>query len=45
MSLEENIAYMADDEMVELTPLSIRLRKAILDPGKRQRGAKGGGRN
>jgi len=31
MSLEETIAYMRDDELVELTPRSIRLRKQTLD--------------
>ncbi|KAJ7595666.1 GTP-binding protein TypA [Mycena floridula] len=36
MNLEESIAYMADDEMVEITPLSTRLRKTILDQKKRQ---------
>ncbi|KAK0463177.1 GTP-binding protein TypA [Desarmillaria tabescens] len=40
MSLEESIAYMADDELVEVTPKAIRLRKAILDQKKRMRGAK-----
>ena len=35
MNLEESIAYMADDELVEITPQSIRLRKAILDQKKR----------
>ena len=37
MSLEQAIAYIADDEMVEVTPLSIRLRKAILDPHERKK--------
>ncbi|KAK0189718.1 P-loop containing nucleoside triphosphate hydrolase protein [Armillaria mellea] len=40
MSLEESIAYMADDELVEVTPKAIRLRKAILDQKKRMRGGK-----
>lgn len=35
MNLEESIAYMADDEMVEITPQSIRLRKVVLDQKKR----------
>ena len=30
MSLEECISYINDDELVEITPLSIRLRKQIL---------------
>ncbi|KAJ7171214.1 GTP-binding protein TypA [Mycena filopes] len=40
MNMEENIAYMADDEMVEITPKSVRLRKAELDQGKRLRTAR-----
>ncbi|KAG6853495.1 hypothetical protein C0991_003769 [Blastosporella zonata] len=36
MSLEESLAYMGDDELVEITPMNIRLRKAVLDPKKRQ---------
>lgn len=41
MTLEEALAYMSDDELVEVTPGSVRLRKAELDMGKRMR-AKGG---
>ena len=37
MSLEEAIAYIGDDEMVEVTPKHIRLRKATLDPHLRRR--------
>ena len=37
MSLEQSIAYIDDDEMVEVTPKSIRLRKAHLDPHERKR--------
>ncbi|KAJ8075719.1 hypothetical protein PM082_021349 [Marasmius tenuissimus] len=37
MNLEESMAYMADDELVEITPQSIRLRKLILDPDRRKR--------
>ncbi len=37
MSLEQAIAYIDDDEMVEVTPQTIRLRKAILDPHERKR--------
>jgi len=37
MSLEQAIAYIEDDELVEVTPKSIRLRKAILDPTERKR--------
>jgi len=37
MSLEQAIAYIADDELVEVTPRSIRLRKRLLDPNERKR--------
>jgi GTP-binding protein len=37
MSLEQAIAYIADDELVEVTPRSIRLRKRFLDPNTRKR--------
>jgi GTP-binding protein len=37
MSLEQAIAYIADDELVEVTPQSIRLRKRLLDPNERKR--------
>ncbi len=37
MSLEKALAYVGDDELVEVTPKSIRLRKAILDPHERKR--------
>jgi len=37
MSLEEAIAYIDDDELVEVTPKTLRLRKAILDPNLRKR--------
>jgi GTP-binding protein len=40
MSLEQSIAYIQDDERVEVTPKSIRLRKAFLDPTERKRMAK-----
>lgn len=30
MNMEESIAYMSDDEMVEITPLSVRLRRNLL---------------
>ncbi|KAJ7069934.1 hypothetical protein C8F01DRAFT_1246098 [Mycena amicta] len=41
MTMEENIAYMADDEMVEITPKNVRLRKAELDMNKRVKSMKG----
>ncbi|HET6377851.1 MAG TPA: translational GTPase TypA [Methylocella sp.] len=37
MTLERALAYIADDELVEITPKSIRLRKALLDPNERKR--------
>ena len=37
MTLEQAIAYIDDDEMVEVTPKSVRLRKAILDPNERKK--------
>ena len=40
-SLEEAIAYIDDDELVEVTPNAIRLRKRHLDPHERKRAARG----
>ncbi|MES2494291.1 MAG: translational GTPase TypA [Pseudomonadota bacterium] len=40
MTLEQAIAYIDDDEMVEVTPKSIRLRKAILDPNERKKASR-----
>ena len=37
MTLERALAYIADDELVEVTPKSIRLRKRILDPNDRKK--------
>ena len=39
-SLEEAIAYIDDDELVEVTPNTIRLRKRFLDPHERKRMAR-----
>lgn len=39
-SVEELIGYMAEDEVIEVTPKSVRLRKAELDPGVRERAAR-----
>ena len=36
-SVEEYITYMGEDEMLEVTPLNIRLRKNLLDQGERFR--------
>jgi GTP-binding protein len=40
MSLEEAIAYIDDDELVEVTPKIIRLRKRELDPNERKRASR-----
>ena len=40
LSLEEAIAYINDDELVEVTPSSIRMRKRHLDPHERKRESK-----
>ena len=40
MSLEQAIAYIEDDELVEVTPKSIRLRKRFLNPEDRKRAKK-----
>ncbi len=37
MSLEQAIAYIEDDELVEVTPGAVRLRKRYLDPHQRKR--------
>ncbi len=42
MSLEEAIAYVDDDELVEVTPKIVRLRKRFLDPHERKRQGKAG---
>jgi len=42
MGLEEAIAYIDDDELVEVTPKAIRLRKRHLDPHERKRAARAG---
>jgi GTP-binding protein len=40
MSLEKALSYIAEDELVEVTPQSIRLRKKILDPHERRRASR-----
>jgi GTP-binding protein len=37
MTLEKALAYIQDDELVEVTPKSVRLRKTVLDPNNRKR--------
>jgi len=40
MTLEQAISYIQDDERVEVTPKSIRMRKAILNSSDRKRASK-----
>jgi GTP-binding protein len=40
MNIEEIISYMDGDEVLEVTPLNVRLRKRILDEGARRRAVK-----
>ncbi len=40
MTLEKSLAYIQEDELVEVTPKSIRLRKIHLDPNDRKRAEK-----
>ncbi|WP_428543688.1 translational GTPase TypA [Profundibacter sp.] len=43
LSLEEAIAYIDNDELVEVTPNAIRMRKRHLDPHERKRAARSEG--
>jgi GTP-binding protein len=38
LNLEQAIEFIADDEFVEITPKSLRLRKKVLQSNKRKRG-------
>ena len=40
MTLEQALDFIDDDELIEVTPDAIRLRKRILDPGRRRKAAK-----
>ena len=40
MTLDKALAYIGDDELVEVTPSSIRLRKAILDTHERKKASR-----
>ncbi len=40
LSLDQALAFISDDELVEVTPKSIRLRKAILDTHDRKRASR-----
>ncbi len=42
MSLEESLDFIEDDELVEVTPKNIRLRKKLLSPHDRKRADRGG---
>jgi GTP-binding protein len=42
MTLEKALAYVEDDELVEVTPSAIRLRKSLLDPNDRKRAERAG---
>ena len=37
MTLEQCLEFVANDELVEITPLNVRMRKRILDSGERKR--------
>ncbi|NHK39260.1 translational GTPase TypA [Thermus thermophilus] len=37
LSLEEALEFLAEDELLEVTPKSLRLRKKVLDPSRRKR--------
>ena len=43
LSLEQSIAYIDNDELVEVTPNAIRLRKRHLDPHERKRASRAAG--
>ncbi len=45
MSLEKAIEFIQDDELVEVTPKNIRLRKKILDSKERERAARNSNKN
>lgn len=40
LSLEQSIDFLSDDELLEVTPKNLRLRKRLLDPNQRKRAAK-----
>jgi len=40
MSLEQMMAYINEDELLEVTPLNLRLRKKILDSKERKKSTK-----
>ncbi|HNE25232.1 MAG TPA: translational GTPase TypA, partial [Leptospiraceae bacterium] len=40
LSLEQSLEFIDDDELLEVTPKSLRLRKKLLDPNERKRHAR-----
>ena len=42
MSLEEMLEYIREDELVEVTPHHLRMRKILLDPMDRKRSGNSG---
>ncbi len=42
LSLEQCLEFLADDELLEVTPKTLRLRKSILDHSMRMKALKGG---
>ena len=42
MSLEQCLEYLSDDELLEVTPKNIRMRKRILDHSERMKALKSG---
>lgn len=41
LGIEAALELLADDELLEITPQSLRLRKRLLSEGERRRGARG----
>jgi GTP-binding protein len=42
MTLEDAMGYIADDELIEVTPQSIRLRKRLLNASDRKKASRAG---
>jgi GTP-binding protein len=42
LTLEQSIEFIADDELVEVTPKSLRMRKRVLQANRRPKGTRGG---
>jgi len=41
LSLEQSLEYLADDELLEVTPKNLRIRKRILNHADRMKSVKG----